>query len=182
MKEFNRMKNRGLLNWYWEKMLAATANMVQIRPGDIVLDFGAGEQELRKHIMECASNSNKYISCDTDKRTNPDIQSLEEIKRADVVFASNVFEHLEKEELEKQLRLICELEPSLLIVAMPWETSWLNKLLNFLCGISFEHGWEHKLGWKQILKALSKHFYVVKVKNFWFMQWMLVLKTKEKGG
>ncbi len=175
---FNENSQKSVFfNFYWNFLMKAVAKTPKLKSGMSVLDFGAGEKQLKKFLPFGV----KYISYDINPLFKPDISFLTELKqRPDVVFASNVFEHLTESELRKAIKQILALKPKYLVVAIPRETSLLSKILRLFCKFTFEHAWEHKLGWKKIVEIHSDYFEPVKVKNFFFLQWIMVLKPKDQ--
>ncbi len=176
---FNENSKKGpFFNFYWHFLMKAVAKTPKLESGMTVLDFGASEQQLRKYLPKDIN----YIAYDINPAFKPDISSLSQLKqRVGVVFASNIFEHLSEAELRKAAKQILALKPRFVVVATPRETSWLSILVRFVNRFTFEHGWEHKLGWKQITRILSEYFEPCAVKNFYFLQWIVLLKPKKSG-
>lgn len=109
----------------------------------------------------------------------PELSGIEDYTktRPDIVFALNVFEHIEEKELRKILENFRKMNVKKLVTAQPVEHP-IGKFLAFLSGLYFEHKHVHKLRWFEVHRIVSDYFRAEKQESFWTMQKISLWKAK----
>jgi hypothetical protein len=158
--------------WYFQKILEKAAGISGVEKSDTVLDFGCNTQELKKHLN---FKFKKYVGYDLIEELS-DIVDYTKTK-PDIVFALNVFEHIDEKELRKILENFKKMKVQRLVTAQPVEHS-IGRALAFLSGLYFEHKHIHKLRWFEVHRIVSDYFSLEKQKTFMTMQKISLWKAK----
>ncbi|MDD5148617.1 MAG: hypothetical protein PHH08_04100 [Candidatus ainarchaeum sp.] len=158
--------------WYFRKILESAVSISGVSKKDTVLDFGCNTQELKKHLK---GRFGKYLGYDIIKELS-DIGDYTKT-RPDIVFALNVFEHIEEKELRKILDNFKKMKVKRLVTAQPVEHP-IGRFLAFISGLYFEHRHVHKLRWFEVHKIVSDYFTGEKQETLLTMQKISLWKAK----
>lgn len=149
-------KNEFLFLYHFRKVFEAGVKIAGVKPGDAVLDFGCGNQNLRPFIIK-----DSVRGCYTGYDVNPaysDIPNLLEVRGdVNIVFACSVFEHLTIDELRQAFRDIRATGASRLVVSLPAD----NLLNRFICWLRKDDEltfWYHLTPSKTVVRELYKAF------------------------
>jgi len=148
--------------------------MADLKGNETILDFGCGAQSLKKSLPEGC----KYIGFDVVSEYS-DIKDYKKLKDVDVVFSLSVFEHLSPKDLESNLRTFKKMGVKKLVVELPREDSFLNRFGSWLFGLEFDHAVNHRLGWREAIKIIDKHFSCSDFKNRAYISWISVWEAKK---
>ncbi len=152
MKGFNEDRyysKNPIMNYYFNKFMNEGIKLIGNE--SFILDFGCGESVLKKKLLD-----KKIVGYDI----NPELSDVKDYKKLkpDVIFCSNVFEHLTKEKLRRTLKNFIKMKPRYLVTIQPNE--WL---LFKLGGKLFRRKVyeEHILQRHEVYEEVSKYFKLI---------------------
>jgi len=152
------------LEWgRFRKILA----MAKLKGNESILDFGCGVQALKEVLPKGC----KYVGYDIVSEYS-DTKDYTRLKGVDVVFSLSVFEHLSPEDLDSNLKAFKKMGVKRLVVELPREDSSVNRFGSWLFGLEFDHTVNHKLGWREAIKIIDRHFSCIDFKNRAFISWV----------
>jgi len=152
-----------LLRAYNHSIAKTVNEFLEIKETDTVLDFGCGNQKIKKFLSPC-----KYIGFDINPKFT-DVSNYEQIG-ADKVLAVHVLEHISNKDFLRFTDFIKKGKPKKFVTALPTE-NWISKIgrLLFLGRTNREH-MDHFLTLKEINSFLKNEGFVsVKKKMLWTM-------------
>ena len=152
---------RGISAFYFNKILETIIEfgLLKDEPGAI-LDYGCGVGHLKKKL-----NSGNVVGYDIIPELS-DIDDFKSLKPAKIV-ASNVLEHMYKEEIDELLITFLKMNPSApLLVSIPTE-NLISRLAMKLNNCPQAHD-DHVTDYKTINNLIEKFYYPEKRKYIFF--------------
>lgn len=151
---------RFFFKWKFNKAI----KFANLKKDDLILDFGCGAKYLKSVLK-----GYNYVGYDINSEQT-EITDYTKIK-PDVIFALDVFEHIEKEEIKKIIKNFKKMNPNLrLITIIPNET-WFWSLSRRILGMSAEKK-DHITNIKEILKILNQEMKQTKKFCFYFVSYL----------
>lgn len=147
--------------FYLDKVLRSCTRHIVDKSDFTLLDFGCGNQRLRKSLHHI-----KYTGFDVVKALS-DVSDYKS-KNYDFVVANHSLEHLTDADLEDFIRYIKRSKPTLLVVALPLE-NFLSHFLGLLSGVHYSNQIKHYQPWRKILNRLNQEFELKSIETVHFM-------------
>lgn len=158
-KDWHEHKNP-LVRLFYKIKFGIAIKYADLRPRDLILDFGCGDSWLKKSLPEFYHN---IVGYDIDPKLT-EIKDYTKLK-PDKIFALDVFEHIPKGEIRKIIRNFKKMNPNFeLVTIIPTET-WLWRKTRKIMGLS-ETVADHITKLEEILNILNKELVLVKKTNF----------------
>jgi hypothetical protein len=145
------------------------SDLISVRNGT-VLDFGCGNQHLRAFVFP----ENKYIGFDIVKEVSmvDDYTTL----KPDVVVASNVFEHMTLQDIDKLVAFCKKVKVKQIICSFPVRQWIWIRIVRLFKGKEMAENIiaDHITGWADTKKILSRYFTCSLEKNYCISQLITV--------
>lgn len=142
------------VRYYFNRVINTAIKMARPKLSETILDFGCGNQYLKKKMPQ-----HNIIGYDII----PEMSDVKDYKNVDpdLIFASMVFEHMDAEELDKTLK---SFNRARLITITPVENLFAKMIVKVIPSVSAS--WDdHKLNHKQIYDVIRRYYYLKKEKN-----------------
>jgi len=166
-------KNKsGFVRYYFDRILNTSINLGNPTKQDLILDFGCGDNYLKKKLPGF-----NIVGYDINQELS-DVKDYRKVKPTKI-FAISVLEHLDEEELRKTLDDFKKMNANLtLITSLPTE-HFISRIGAMFYGIRRLNKESHKLRWFEVYKILNeKGFIKLKQKNVLTLSKVAVWKLK----
>ncbi len=160
-----------LLRWFFRKKIEIAIRLARLKRVDVILDFGCGAGWLKNKLKRQGYNVFGYD-------VTPEHSDVEDYMkvRADKIFALDVFEHIEKEEIREIIKNFKEMNSNFeLVVAIPTE-NWISRKVRRLLG-KRERVVGHITSLKEILGILKSELELIHRVNFLSVSWIGVFRN-----
>ncbi len=148
-----------LVRAYFKLKVRIALNMAKLKKSDKILDFGCGAGWIKNNVIKKGYDAVGYDVVPHQSDVE-DYQVLSPNK----IFASDVFEHIPKEEIKEIIRNFKKMNPGFeLVVIIPSE-GWLSRKVRLLLGKT-ERVKSHITSLKEILRILKSELRLVKKFN-----------------
>jgi len=153
-----------LVRFFFRWKFKKAVKFANLKQDDLILDFGCGAKYLKSILKRF-----NYIGYDLDS-DQTEIDDYAKLK-PDVIFAIDIFEHIEKEKIKNIIRNFKKMNPNLrLITIIPNET-WFWSFSRFMLGMP-PHKEDHITKIKDILRILNQEMIQTKRFRFFFVSYL----------
>ena len=149
------------VRFYWNSVLKGIIQQIEASPQELILDFGCGQQRLKR----CLSSYN-IIGYDIIEECS-DVSDYTAL-RPHTIVCSHILEHLEMPQLLNTLDNFNHMAPKFLITALPTE-NWLSKISNLFGRPEYLNSdlrpVDHKLKISEIHNLLLRYYCLISQEN-----------------
>ncbi|MAG52809.1 MAG: hypothetical protein CMH62_02505 [Nanoarchaeota archaeon] len=150
-------------NWfirhYSNKYLKKSVELLDAKEGDVILDFGCGEQHLKNVIRK-----GKIIGYDIDPNLS-DVDDYKKVK-ANKIFACQSLEHLKHDELIEAIEHFKSMNPEKVIIATSTDNIISEIGIKLIRSVSDSHD-THYSDYKTIHKLMGRYFNLIRKRNIY---------------
>ena len=171
MREINELQDtylhkNPLVRLYFKTKVRIALGMANLKKGDKILDFGCGAGWIKNNLIR---KGYSVVGYDVVARQS-DVGDYR-VLAPNKIFASDVFEHISKEEIREIIENFKKMNPKFeLIVIIPTE-NWLSRRVRLFLGKT-ERVESHITPLDEILRILNSELKLVKKFNFLSVSWI----------